>query len=416
MSKTKRFILKSISLVLVMICTAFVMSKPTENTTKVIAAAVKDSTVQGYEDRLANLKKEQDRLKKEIEDAQKNAAGQKKEKEALDNEIKNLNDQILTITALITVCVDQITEKETSIAQKEQELEEKFEQFKDRMRISYEEGKLGYLAMLFSSESISDFLTGLERMTNILEYDKKVMKEINDAKALLNDEKADLEKTKSDLQLVYDELNAKEAEVQEKITEVNQLIKDYEKDEQDAYDAFVAASNQQKKEEAALEKYLKELAEKEQGQYTQGQLSWPVKASDDSSRYNLITSKYGNRTYYIYGRWVSDFHLGIDIGVQYQPVYAAADGTIDTATVYGGTYGTYIIINHGGGYTTRYAHLSELHVKVGQKVKRGQQIGVTGNTGNSSGPHLHFEVRINGATQDPLKNGLVAYPKSLRYW
>ena len=174
MSKTKRFILKSISLVLVMICTAFVMSKPTENTTKVIAAAVKDSTVQGYEDRLANLKKEQDRLKKEIEDAQKNAAGQKKEKEALDNEIKNLNDQILTITALITVCVDQITEKETSIAQKEQELEEKFEQFKDRMRISYEEGKLGYLAMLFSSESISDFLTGLERMTNILEYDKKL--------------------------------------------------------------------------------------------------------------------------------------------------------------------------------------------------------------------------------------------------
>ncbi len=414
MSNAKKMIIKSVSLLLIVVCAAFIISNPAQYTTKVIAAAVKDSTVQGYEDRLSNLKKEQDRLKKEIADAQKNAAGQKKEKEALDKEIQNLNDQILTINALITVCSDQITEKETSIAQKEQELEEKFEQFKDRMRISYEEGKLGYLAMLFSSESISDFLTGLERMTNILEYDKKVMKEINDAKALLNDEKAELEKTKADLQLVYDELNAKEDEVQAKVAEVSKLITSYEKAEQDAYDDYIAALNQQKKEEEALEKYLKELAEKDQSKYTQGQLSWPVKAS--SPKYDLITSKYGNRTYYIYGRWVSDFHLGVDIGVQYQPVYAAADGTIDTATTNGGSYGKYITINHGGGYTTRYAHLDSLSVKVGQKVTRGQQIGVTGNTGNSSGPHLHFEVRINGATVNPLSNGYVAYPKSLRYW
>ena len=412
MNNAKKIIIKITSLFLFVVCMAFVVSDSTAYTTKVVAA--KDSTVQGYEDRLSNLKKEQDRLKKEIAKAQANAATQKEQKDILDKEIKNLNDQILTINALITVCLDQIEEKEASITQKEQELEEKFEQFKNRMRLSYEEGKLGYLAMLFSSESISDFLAGLERMTNILEYDKKVMKEINDAKALLNDEKADLEKTKSDLQLVYDELNAKEEEVRAKVAEVNKLITSYEKAEQDAYNDYIAALNQQKKEEAALEKYLKELAEKDQGKYTQGKLSWPVKAS--SPNYDIITSKYGYRRYYIYGRWVEDEHTGVDIGVRYQPVYAAADGTIDTATVYGGTYGTYIIINHGGGYTTRYAHLSEFHVKVGQKVKRGQQIGVTGNTGNSSGPHLHFEVRINGKTENPLGNGLVAYPKNLRYW
>ena len=260
MNNAKKIIIKITSLFLFVVCMAFVVSDSTAYTTKVVAA--KDSTVQGYEDRLSNLKKEQDRLKKEIAKAQANAATQKEQKDILDKEIKNLNDQILTINALITVCLDQIEEKEASITQKEQELEEKFEQFKNRMRISYEEGKLGYLAMLFSSESISDFLAGLERMTNILEYDKKVMKEINDAKALLNDEKADLEKTKADLQLVYDELNAKEEEVQAKVAEVNKLITSYEKAEQDAYDDYIAALNQQKKEEAALEKYLKELADR----------------------------------------------------------------------------------------------------------------------------------------------------------
>ena len=120
MNNAKKIIIKITSLFLFVVCMAFVVSDSTAYTTKVVAA--KDSTVQGYEDRLSNLKKEQDRLKKEIAKAQANAATQKEQKDILDKEIKNLNDQILTINALITVCLDQIEEKEASITQKSRSL------------------------------------------------------------------------------------------------------------------------------------------------------------------------------------------------------------------------------------------------------------------------------------------------------
>ena len=129
-----------------------------------------------------------------------------------------------------------------------------------------------------------------------------------------------------------------------------------------------------------------------------GQLEWPI--STKSTGYNRITSTFGYRDLEVNGNDVSN-HKGIDIGVRYVDLWACGKGTVVTAT-YSTSYGNYIIIDHGGGVATLYAHLSQLSVKKNEQVKAGQLIGVSGNTGWSTGPHLHFELRINGDRVDPL--------------
>ena len=119
--------------------------------------------------------------------------------------------------------------------------------------------------------------------------------------------------------------------------------------------------------------------------------------------YEYVTSKYGNRTYYMNGKQVSDFHSGIDLisskyGTDY--IIAFADGVV-TYAGYNGSYGNVVYLNHGNGYQTRYAHQKYLNVKVGQTVKKGDILGYMGTTGNSTGNHVHFEVRINGSTVNP---------------
>lgn len=119
--------------------------------------------------------------------------------------------------------------------------------------------------------------------------------------------------------------------------------------------------------------------------------------------YEYVTSKYGNRTYTMNGKQVSDFHSGIDLvsskyGTDY--IIAFADGVV-TYAGYNGSYGNVVYINHGNGYQTRYAHQKYLNVKVGDNVKKGDILGYMGTTGNSTGNHVHFEVRINGSTVNP---------------
>ena len=130
----------------------------------------------------------------------------------------------------------------------------------------------------------------------------------------------------------------------------------------------------------------------------EGQLQWPVSTS--TKNFNRITSWYGYRDLTVSGNNVSN-HKGIDIGVSYVDVLSAGKGTVVTAT-YSNSYGYYVVIDHGGGVSTLYAHLSKLIVKKGDSVLAGQKIAVSGNTGWSTGPHLHFELRIWGEYKNPL--------------
>ncbi|MBR5314407.1 MAG: peptidoglycan DD-metalloendopeptidase family protein [Clostridia bacterium] len=410
MTNTRSILIKIISFIVVVACCAGILASPLKQALTLSASAASDSTQKGYEDRIAALKKDQEKYEKLIKEAQQDAAAFLKEKEYLDKQIENLNEQITISNNLIEEYKSAVENKEAEIVNKQGEYDKKYGEFKGRLRVSYEDGIMGYLVMLFKAKSLSDFLTSFERMTNMLEYDKRTMKNLNEEKENLTKEKTDLETIKANQQAAYDDLKKTEAELKKKSDEAANFYQKEIANEAEWNRKLKEAQAQEKKENDALDKYLEELAKKNNGVYTGGALSWPV-----PSNQNIVTSKFGNRTYKIWGKWVTDYHRGIDIGIPTgTPIYACADGTVEKSQ-WSNSYGYYVLISHGSGYTTLYAHNSSLNVKVGQKVKRGELIAKSGSTGNSSGPHLHLEIAINGKLQDPLANGILSHPKLVFY-
>ncbi len=402
--------LKIVAVLLVLTSALFVLASPLNYSNIVRASAATDSKVKGYEDRINSLKNDQKNYEKLIKEAKADAAAFLKEKELLDKQIENLNEQITISNTLLIEYNNAIAAKEEELNNKQSEYDTKFSQYKTRMRVSYEEGAMGYLVMLFTSKSISDFLTSLERMINMLEYDRRTMKSLNEEKTVLSTQKSELETIRENQQNVYNELEKTNNELKEKSQQAADFYQKEIKNEAELEKKLAKLQAEEKKANAELDKYLQELAKKNNGVYTGGAFSWPLPQNQ-----NKITSKFGNRTYKIWGKWVTDYHRGIDISIPTgTPVYACADGTVEKAQ-WSGSYGYYVVISHGSGYTTLYAHNSSLTVKQGQRVKRGQQIAVSGSTGNSSGPHLHLEIAINGALQNPLANGILSHPALVYY-
>lgn len=404
MKNRRSFLIKLTAVILVVISFVFIISSPLNYVTTVSAAT--DSKVKGYEDKIAQLKKDQKAYEQQIKDAKANAASYMEQKEILDKQINALSEEIELSNALLIEYNNAIVAKEEAITSKQSELDVKFGNYKSRLRASYENGVMGYLTMLFSSKTLSGFLTSLERMTNMLNYDKNVMKQMNEEKANLSDEKANLEQIKASQQAVHDGLQKTEAEIEAKANEMQKLYDDTLNDQKKAEKMLAQAQKDREKAEKDLDKYLEELAKKNSGYYDGGAFSYPLPENQ-----NILTSKFGWRTYKIWGKWVTSNHRGIDIACPTgTPIYAGADGKVEISG-WNNSYGYYVVISHGSGYTTLYAHNSSLVAKVGQYVKRGQLIAKSGSTGNSSGPHLHFEISINGKLQDPLKSGLLNHPK-----
>ena len=276
--------------------------------------------------------------------------------------------------------------KNQEISGKEKDIEDTLQLFRDRVKAIYMTG--GYsdtansLVMLLSSRSVSEFLTRNEYLERIAAHDKELVAGLRDELAKLEEEKAALEKEQEEL-----EKQLKEAK--SSIQDLNAMQKEYEAN-------YAELSAMQKQIQAELLDIYKNLNTSNQA-YVGGEMMWPVPG------FSKISSYYGwrfNNT---------DFHTGVDItgsGVHGAPVVAANTGTIVHTNVcpyngYSYGYGTYIIVDHGGGITTLYAHLSAIDVKVGDIVVMGQQIGKVGNTGWSTGAHLHFEVRVDGEAQNP---------------
>ncbi|MBE6718964.1 MAG: hypothetical protein E7574_06900 [Ruminococcaceae bacterium] len=407
--KKKSFLIKCIAFLLVSICAMTVMSSPVDYTNKVMASS-SDSKVKGYEDRIAQLKKDQASYEKELKKAKQNAANYMEQKRLLDEQLANLTEQMTVVNDLVIEYNNAITAKEEAIAAKEKEIEEMFKQFEERMRTSYEEGTMGYLAMLLSSDSMSEFLTSIERMTNMLDYDKRMMKKINDEKTAILGEKQGLEVIRAVTEAALADLKKTEEDMKAKADEVNNFFNQATNSQEVYLKKIEDAKKAEEKANAELDAYLKELANKNNGVYEGGAMAWPLPQSQ-----NKITSKFGHRTYQIYGKWVSGYHRGIDIGVPTgTQVMACASGTVETAG-WNNSYGYYVVVSHGSGYTTLYAHNSRLVAKKGQKVKKGDLLAYSGSTGNSSGPHLHLEISINGVLQDPLANGILSHPKLVYY-
>ncbi len=321
---------------------------------------------------------------------------EKDKQDALDGEILATESKVTALDEKITVLQDNINSQTSKIEQKEKEIDEGIEIFKKRLRAMYLAGNDSMASILLGSSDFFDMMMKYEMVERISAYDKKV---IDDLVTLNNELKA----TKESLEKDMTALNSSKEEVTSSLKDLEGLYNasSYaiaQKEAEKKYYSNLSAKEEAKMEEAEKEvqKILAELANASGGVFN-GTFIWPVPG------YNNVTSPFGWRTHPIWG--TKNYHRGIDIsswGISGKPIVASAPGQVVIATYGHSSYGNYVGISHGSGYTTLYAHASSLAVKVGDYVKAGQTIGYVGSTGNSTGPHLHFELSLNGNLQNPL--------------
>ena len=361
-----------------------------------------------YKNQLADLQDKQKDIaarQKALNDKIKNAKSEKAQLQAkansLDEQISITRDQMELCQNRINVTQDYISAKHAEIDKKETDINESMQLFRDRVRAIYMTGgysdKANSLIMLLSSESVSDFLTRAMYLKRLNEHDRALMDVLEEELASLNDEKAKLDETKKELEAEKAELTETRDSLQNSLIEARSSIQDINAMQSELEENYEELSGYLKEIQNEIADIYKNLTTSKED-YVGGEMMWPAPG------YYKITCEYGWR---FNG---TDFHTGIDIsgsGIHGAKVVAANTGTVifTKQCPYNGYsygYGTYAIVDHGGGITTLYAHMSSLAVNVGDVVVMGQQIGNVGNTGWSTGAHLHFEVRKDGKSVNPL--------------
>lgn len=381
---------KIISIVLIFILLSM-------STIPVIASEISD-----LEDEKENLKNQQEAAEAEKDKvtAQKNDVMDEISEltaqiSKYENEIEKLNDKIDGLEK-------NISNKEKEIKKLEKETKEREKLLANRLVAMYEMGQTSYLDVLLSSDGMTDFLSSYYRIQEIAEADQEVInsviekqEETEKAKQELEKDKKEIAESKKEIEKKNESLETAKSSKQVKVASLSEK----EKELQDNIDAFETAIQEANDE---IERIRNEAENSGDGGYDGGfdggMFSWPLSYSE-----NIITSVFGYRPSPTAG--ASENHGAIDIAVNYVPVYAPADGKVIISRWLSG-YGNYVMIDHGDGYYTGFGHLSGFSVSEGQTVSRGQQIATSGNTGISTGPHLHYEVYIGGTDNsyrvDPL--------------
>ena len=361
------------------------------------------------------LKEQRNQLKeqqKDIHNTVNSLRGQQDKlielKTALDEKNAITLQQILNLEEQITLHEELIEQKSVELEKAQDVADEQLSRLKVRIRNMEENGRYNYVAVLFGAESISEFLSLMDDIGDIMKSDRDLENSYKEAVTDLKTVKSEYEEARLELKEQKAELTNLSAQLEKDIAEANAAIQELEGDIS-ANSAILSQLNAQDKEmQDKINQKIKELNEQNKPSNPSNP-SNPSKPSGSGtltvwpSYCTYITSVQGNRVHPITGQYGT--HGGTDIGASYgSAIYAAGSGTVVTAynnSAYNGGYGNYAMINHGNGIQTLYAHMSVCSVTVGQTVSAGQTIGYVGSTGRSTGPHLHFEVRVNGSRVDP---------------
>lgn len=343
---------------------------------------------QDLQDQINNKRKEMDDLKNQLNNIKNQKANTQQQKNLLDQRNAALQEEI-------NLLEEQIDVTTRSIAANEALEKQQTELFHKQIRSEEEQGTISYWSVLFKATSFSDLVSRIDFINEIVRYNQQVIKNLRDTRQQLADDKAALEEQN-------ESLTASKKELEGEISESMRLLAEYIKTEegkQAEYDAIKAEEEALDDLMAAAEAKARELGLNDIAG-TVGGYIWPCNGI------RWITSMFGGRQ--SPGGIGSTNHKGVDIGTPLgTPVLAAKSGTVTSANWNGG-YGECVVINHGGGNSTLYGHLSSYNVKIGDTVKQGQVIAYSGNTGRSTGPHLHFGIIENNSWVDPL-NYLTGY-------
>ncbi|HHV71552.1 MAG TPA: peptidoglycan DD-metalloendopeptidase family protein [Clostridia bacterium] len=336
--------------------------------------------------------KQQQNLLNQTKKQEKNVLA---ELESLENSIEKLEKELADLDNKLKQTETQVAQTENEIAQTEQELEQKIEILNQRLRDIYENGNVSYLEVILGAESFSDFVNRMEYLQLIFKQDVTLFEEVKAAKEALEAKKQELEKQKREILAMKTEASNKKAERELQVASRGKILEQIRTDKE-TYERMLDELEQTSRELELLIRQLQGDTANTPSQVS-GKMAWPTAGR--------ISSYYGMRTHPIFK--TKKMHTGLDIAAPSgQNIVAAESGkviysSLSTGSWMGG-YGNTVIIDHGGGISTLYGHTSKVLVRQGETVKRGQVIAKVGSTGNSTGPHLHFEVRVNGVPKDPL--------------
>lgn len=366
---------------------------------------------------------EDEDLQNQLSDVQNRMAQESEKKAQAEAVIGSVNDRLYTIQQQLEAAqrdyqavANELKATEEKIAATQAELEKTRARlqvregvFTKRVRDIYMHGQLSYLDVVLGAKDFSDFSNRLELLRRIIDADITLISDIRKERAAIETAKQELETQRARQAQLRDQAAAKRDEIESRRKEQQAILYQAQNDKAMAEQAY----NEYQQSSQAIAEMLRQRAADRAAQaaaaaaqassggggssdYYQpvsgsGALIWPVNG--------VVTSPYGYRTHPIFGTTI--YHSGIDIGVDYgTPVHAADGGVVGEAGWISG-YGYAVIIDHGNGLSTLYGHNQELAVSEGQSVSQGQVIAYAGSTGNSTGPHVHFEVRANGDPVDP---------------
>ncbi len=322
------------------------------------------------------------------------------EKALRDQELAYIEEQIDNTVAQIAYYDELIVQKEGDLVQAQDREKAQYELFCRRLRAMEEGGVASYWSVLFSASSFSELLSRAVDVQDIMDYDNAVIDQLKADRQAVADSLAALEEVQAEQQSQKEALDRQREEQAVKVEEANQVIKNLEADAAEYQRLLDAEKEEEDRVNAAIAQKQKELEEKiRQNQIkfaVSGDWMWPLPSS-----YLTLTSAFGYRIHPITGRPHS--HTGVDIAAAGGTKIRSVKNGVVTISSYGNSYGNYVVVDHGDGTSSLYAHMSSRAVSEGAIVSQGDVLGYVGSTGSSTANHLHLEIRVNGQRTDPEK-------------
>ena len=376
-----------IVLAFIIVCTYVTIVYADGNTT-----SEENSNLTDLQTQQKDLQNKLNESNEQLEEVQSQLSENLQQIEKLDEKIKESEDKIAELDTQVTELKSEISDIQADLDVAEKKYEKQKDLMEKRLVAIYESGDTNYIDVLLKSSNLSKFLSNYYLITEITSIDKDLLNEVEKEKKQIELSKKRLEKNQESLATAL-QTQTKTSTVLQNTKTLREKYVSRLSDEEKAKQAQIDEVTAQYED---INNQILELAK--QGldtDYIGGELAWPVPG------YTKITSNYGMRVHPITGQY--KLHTGVDIGAPVGANFVAVNDGIVTRAGYNTAYGNMVIIDHGGGISTLYAHGSEILVTVGQTVKRNEAILKVGSTGYSTGPHAHFEVRINGVVTNPIE-------------
>lgn len=414
-------------------------------------SAMAEGDIDSYQSQKQQLEQESQELDKKLQEARQNTADQEAQKKALDNKIVVVQQQIALTNQQIEALDGEIAQKQQEMSGKQAEIDIKFEQLKQRLRAIYVAGETSTLDLLLGAKNLDEFMDKAAAVKYVSAHDAALMDGLRDDLQSIAGQKQEIEARRDEVAAAKKELDQKKAELTELQKQSEELLNQMRQQENEAQQEFDKNSAELQEIERMIKKYYedeqerlrleeelrrqeeerrREEEEKNQNSQTpsnpddgnQGGSSTPSDPSYDGKRFTWPLPG----IYHLSSEWGDGRnHQAIDIAgggvnIHGRDIVAAADGIVIAASQTcphdypkswaqanndrcGGGYGNYVMIAHADGYMTVYGHCTTVAVSVNQAVKKGQVIGQVGSTGQSTGYHLHYEVRQNGVKINPMQ-------------